>query len=37
MIKKTIGFLSLSLIFAITSCMHESVAEKITDADMKTV
>ena len=37
MIKKTIGFLTLSLIFAITSCKQESVAEKITDADMKTV
>ncbi|WP_322550093.1 DUF1573 domain-containing protein [Flavobacterium psychraquaticum] len=37
MIKKTIGFLTLSLIFAITSFKQESVAGKITDADMKTV
>ena len=34
MIKKVIGFLSLSLVLALTSC-KESVADKITDADVQ--
>ena len=34
MIKKTIGFLALSMVFVTTSCKQESVADKITDADL---
>ena len=37
MMKKTIGFIALSMVLAITSCKQESVAGKITDEDMKTV
>ena len=34
MIKKTIGFLALSMVLVTTSCKQESVADKITDADL---
>lgn len=37
MIKKTIGFLALSMVFVTTSCKQESVADKITDADLKAI
>lgn len=37
MMKKTIGFFALSMVLATTSCKQESVAEKITDADMETI
>ena len=37
MIKKTIGFLALSMVLVTTSCKQESVADKITDADLKAI
>ncbi|MFD2909266.1 DUF1573 domain-containing protein [Flavobacterium ardleyense] len=37
MMKKTIGFLALSVVLATTSCKQGSVSDKITDEDMKTV
>ena len=33
--KKSIGFLALSVVLMTTSCKQESAADKITDADMK--
>jgi len=35
MMKKSIGFLALSVVLMTTSCKQESAADKITDADMK--
>ena len=37
MIKKTIGFIALSMVLSLTSCKQESVAGKITDEDMQAV
>jgi hypothetical protein len=37
MMKKSIGYLALSVVLVTTSCKQESAADKITDADMATV
>lgn len=37
MIRKSLSLLAISFVFAATSCKQESAADKITDADMKTV
>ncbi len=36
MMKKSIGYLALSVVLVTTSCKQESAADKITDADMAT-
>ena len=37
MMKKSIGYLALSVVLVTTSCKQESAADKITDADMATI
>ncbi|RTL13809.1 MAG: DUF1573 domain-containing protein [Flavobacteriaceae bacterium] len=37
MIRKSVGLFALSLVVLATSCKQESAADKITDADMKTI
>jgi hypothetical protein len=37
MIRKSVGLFALSLVVLATACKQESAADKITDADMKTV
>ena len=37
MIRKSVGFLALSLVVLTTACKQESAADKITDADMKAI
>ena len=37
MIRKSVGLFALSLIVLATACKQESAADKITDADMKTI
>ncbi len=37
MMKKSIGYLALSVVLVTTSCKQESAADKITDADMEAV
>lgn len=37
MIRKSVGLFTLSLIVLATACKQESAADKITDADMKTI
>lgn len=37
MMKKSIGYLALSVVIVTTSCKQESAADKITDADMATI
>ena len=36
MMKKSMGYLALSVVLVTTSCKQESAADKITDADMAT-
>ena len=37
MIRKSVGFLALSLVVLTTACKQESAADKITDEDMKAI
>jgi hypothetical protein len=37
MIRKSLSLLAISFVFAATSCKQESAADKITDADMKSI
>ena len=37
MIRKSVGLFALSLVVLATACKQESAADKITDADMKTI
>lgn len=37
MMKKSIGYVALSVVLVTTSCKQESAADKITDADMATI
>lgn len=37
MMKKSIGYIALSVVLVTTSCKQESAADKITDADMATI
>ena len=37
MIRKSVGLFALSLIVLATACKQESAADKITDADMRTI
>lgn len=37
MMKKSIGYIALSVVLVTTSCKQESAADKITDADIATI